>query len=73
MKESRDARRAEVLKTDAEYQRLRAEAAAVEKERDSLYAGYHHRVEVIIDGGFSYRVEGAGDNFDEALAALAAK
>lgn len=69
----RDARMNAVLKADAEFQRLKSEAAAMEKERDNLHGGWHRRVTIKTDQGYAYRVEAEGDNFDEALANLASK
>ena len=71
--EARDARRSEVLKADAEYQRLKNEAARIEKERDNLHAGWHRRVSVGVDAGIGFYVKAEGDNLDEALADLEAK
>ena len=73
LKAERDARRAYVLNADAEYQRLRSEASALEKERDNLHAIYHNRVTIVTADGWFNHVRAEGDNFDEAVAALEAK
>lgn len=71
--EARDARRAEVLKADAEYQRLKTEVAAVEKARDSLHGDWSRRVTIVTQTGWANRVEAEGDNFDEAIDELTRK
>jgi hypothetical protein len=71
---ARDARRLEVLRADAEYQRLKRETAEAEKAMEQRRGAiYHRRVRVKIDKGWCYSVESEGDNFDEALAELEAK
>ena len=71
--EARDARRNELLKNDAEFQRLKQEAIDKEKARDNCHAGYHHRVEIGVNGGFFTSIRAGGDNFDEALANLTSR
>lgn len=70
---ARDARLNEILKADAEYQRLKLEVNTVMKERDNLHASYHRRVRIGVDSGIGWHVRAEGDNFDEALADLASK
>jgi flagellar biosynthesis GTPase FlhF len=73
LKEARDARQREVLAADAEYQRLRSEAQAMEKERDGLCGAWSRRVTILVNRGFANEVVAEGDNLDEAIAALEAK
>lgn len=74
VKLERDARMAELLKADPEYQRLKDLATKTEKARDNLYDSLHYRVEILTNhGGWYNRVESQGDNFEDALDKLAKK
>ena len=73
MTEARDSRRASVLKADDEYQRLRTQVTAIEKERDSLHGAHSRRVTVVLQKSWYNEIICDGDNFDEALAALIQK
>ena len=68
--EAMNARRAEVLRADAEYQRLKLEHAALVKRRDSIPSWHQRRVTIGTDGGFFFSVKAEGDNYAEAVAAL---
>lgn len=66
--EVRDARRAEVLRADAEYQRLKGEAAAAEAALERAGAGrWHYRVSVGRCSKLFFSVVAEGDNWQEVV------
>ena len=71
---ARQARYLELLKTDAEYQRLCAEVKKAEAAASKAGAGMNrHRVMVGRDMGFAFSVFAEGDNWDEVVAKASEK
>ena len=68
-----DARRAAVLKADAEYQQLKCDLAAAKERTEGLCGFNRRRVEIGSSGGMFNTIHADGDNFTDALDALAAK
>lgn len=68
---ARDARRALVLKADAEYQDLRTRAEAARKafEQASYYA-HHDRISVGVNGSMFFSVRASGENWADVVEKL---
>jgi len=74
LKKAMEARRAEVLNADAEYQRLKAEHAEAAKLCDRLSSiQYHYRFTVGTSNGMFFSVKAQGDNWEEIIAKLTEK
>jgi hypothetical protein len=69
-----DARRTEVLLADAEYQRLKAEHAAVKKNCDELFSiTCHYRFTVGTSNSMFFHVKAQGDSWEEIIDKLTMK
>jgi hypothetical protein len=69
-----DARRAEVLLADAEYQRLKAEHAEVKKSCDELLSiTCHYRFTVGTSNSMFFHVKAQGDSWEEIIDKLTMK
>ena len=66
--EARAARKRELLRSDAEYQRLKAEHKLALEKRDKASHGLHnYRITVGRDGGMFFSVVATGDNWAEVV------
>lgn len=71
--EAMTARRAAVLKADAEYQRLKEASIAANKARDDVPSYHRKRITVGRSGSLFFNVEADGDNWDEVVAKVCKK
>ena len=66
-----DARRVEILKADAEYQRLKAEHAEARKVCDELFSITHHyRFTVGVSNSLFFHIKAQGDSWEEVISKL---
>ncbi len=69
-----EARRAEVLQADAEYQRLKAELAGAKKYCDELFSTtYHYRFTAGTSNGMFFQIKAQGDSWEEVIGKLTEK
>ncbi len=69
-----DARKMEILRGDAEYQRLKAEYAEANKDRDKLLSvTSHYRFTVGISSGMFFHVKAQGDSWEQVIEKLTEK
>ena len=71
LREQMEARKSEILKADAEFQRLRAEYKAADKARNELASiTYRYRLTVGQNNGLFFSVRAQGDSWEEIFTKL---
>jgi hypothetical protein len=74
LKKQMEARRAEVLLADTEYQRLKTDHARAAKNCDDLFSiTYRYRFTAGTSNGMFFRIEAQGDSWEDVIAELTEK